>query len=351
MVVTSTEVCTPMTFGLTKPDAWVSIPGIFKPAFPCAKLKNLRIISLNKRDYSSSTPYSEEELAELNSPDEAIRIGFVKKRVAEVGAFIVWLIQNENIPTPVGGSVDDSKEKGGLSIAAWSSGSCLAVPFLAFAPELIGKDSLDLIQKYLCSYVMYDAPNFPHGLPVPVLDGQYYCPIGDPALTHAEIIQQFPDWCSGFYTHSPSALSELSAPLDAPSNFSNVTEFLSALTLNQDVEPAPTSIQILQAASDTCEPVPNVARAHVQLLFVSFPFYAECSAKVFLSPMPIWPKVRREVVVCGRSFGLTLYAAWELKRLVQFRKSLIEGKGKEGCTVRFHVWKDFNHTVRLHSCS
>ena len=51
--------------------------------------------------------------------------------------------------------------------------------------------------------------------------------------------------------------------------------------------------------------------------------------------------MRREVVVCGRGVGLSLYAAWELKqRLNESGKNLVQQD-----LVHIHVLKDFNHMV------
>lgn len=191
------------------------------------------------------------------------------------------------------------------------------------------------------SVLILDAPTFPHGLPVPVVDGKHYCPIGDPSLTPLDMIQTFPHWISGFYSHSSFAIADLSSPIDTPSRFQSDDEYICELALEANADVPPTIKDILENGPETCEPVPQVARAHVQLLFVGYPFYSDCRQKVFSSENSHWPKLRREVVVCGKSIGLSLYGAWELKqRLKESGKSLIEAN-----LVHVHVLKDFNHMV------
>ncbi|KAK7679653.1 hypothetical protein QCA50_017365 [Cerrena zonata] len=306
--------------------------GIFKPSFAYATRNNLRLIAVNKRDYTGSTLYTNEELAELTSSDEVVRIDFMKKRVVELANLMIWLIENDIVLEP-------TQEGGGLSFATWSSGNCLAMPFLALVPELVDERSLGLIRKYLRSYIMYDAPTFPHGLSAPVANGKHYCPIGDPSLTPLDMIQGFPSWISGFYNHSSFAIAELVSPIDSPSRFQSDEEYIRELALECDADVPPTIQEILVNGPETCEPVPQVARTHVQLLFVGYPFYSECRRKVFLDGNSDWPKLRKEIVVCGRGVGLSLYAAWELKQRIQETGQKLAQDG----LVRIHVLEEFNH--------
>ena len=283
----------------------------------------------------------------------------MKKRVVELANLMIWLIKNKFIL-----ELDRDGNNGGFTFATWSSANCLALPFFALAPELLDEASLTLIQRHIRAYIMYgkwtsllclfrptihrlylifilDAPTFPHGLPVPVVDGKHYCPIGDPSLTPLDIIQGFPAWISGFYSHSPAAISDLLSPIDTRSNLHSDDDYVRELALEADSDVPPTIKDILENGPETCEPVTQVARSHVQLLFVGYPFYSECRRKVFLDNNTNWPNMRREVVVCGRGVGLSLYAAWELKqRLNESGKNLVQQD-----LVHIHVLKDFNHMV------
>lgn len=46
--------------------------GVFRRMLPFASANNLRLVLVNKRDYRGSTPYSQEELKDLASPDRGV---------------------------------------------------------------------------------------------------------------------------------------------------------------------------------------------------------------------------------------------------------------------------------------
>lgn len=80
----------------------------------------------------------------------------MKARGLEVGAFLAWFIKTEHVPAPSAepGDANASKQLGGVSLLAWSSGNCSAMSLFAHA-ALLPKEDQELLNKYLRSYIVF----------------------------------------------------------------------------------------------------------------------------------------------------------------------------------------------------
>lgn len=140
---------------LDKPDSpeygTISL-GVFRPLLPFAASNNLRLVLINGRDISKSTPFDEAELAAIQSKDPATQAKFMRSSVPEYANFVAWYIQHEKV---VPFKEDSSGQKtGGLSLLGWSAGSQWFIPFFALA-DAIPEHTRNAIEPYLRSYVMY----------------------------------------------------------------------------------------------------------------------------------------------------------------------------------------------------
>lgn len=130
--------------------------GIFRKIIPFASANNLRLVLVNKRDYRGSTPYSQEELRDLASPDSGVQARAIAARGLEIGAFIRWFIQAEHIP-PISASLraDDSRG-GGVSLLGWSAGNLQTIAFLAHAQDL-PEETMRFLESYFRSLIIFNA--------------------------------------------------------------------------------------------------------------------------------------------------------------------------------------------------
>lgn len=114
----------------------VPVVAIFKRLFPLAAQHNMRLVTLNARDYHGSTPFSDSELAALESLDLQSQQSVLRACGRELGAFLVWFIEQEKIPPLSTSTEGDAGRRGGISLLGWSFGSAFTFSFLAQAGAL-----------------------------------------------------------------------------------------------------------------------------------------------------------------------------------------------------------------------
>lgn len=113
---------------------------------------NLRLVTVNNRDYYGSTPLSVGDLAALKSADLDSQRAVIHARGSEIAAFLLWLVQNENIPRrPLDGQ---GKRGGGIALLGWSWGNSMTISFLARASRLSQEDRA-LLDGYMTAFIMY----------------------------------------------------------------------------------------------------------------------------------------------------------------------------------------------------
>lgn len=115
-------------------------PGIFSKLVPLAESHSVRIILLNRRDYTGSLPYTEAERALLavlspeimsNAAEAATAkknaATFMQDRARELYDFLVQLVKSSNLPL-----LDRGTNKGGIVLAGWSFGTLWMTALLAY---------------------------------------------------------------------------------------------------------------------------------------------------------------------------------------------------------------------------
>ncbi|EIW56755.1 uncharacterized protein TRAVEDRAFT_170736 [Trametes versicolor FP-101664 SS1] len=194
--------------------------GIFSKLVPLAESHSVRIILLNRRDYTGSLPYTEAERALLTvlSPEimsnaaEAATAKknaatFMQDRARELYDFLVQLVKNSNLPL-----LDRGTNKGGIVLAGWSFGTLWMTALLAYV-ALFPVDDVRL-SDYMRSVTFLDPPYLAFGYPPP--DNQYN-PLFDADIPLNDREKAFTNWVSGYYVHgdTPETL-ELKTPLQSP---------------------------------------------------------------------------------------------------------------------------------------
>ncbi|KAI0340788.1 alpha/beta-hydrolase [Trametopsis cervina] len=166
---------------------------IFRPLFAHAAAQNLRLISINVREYPGSTPLSDEELARLVSrhpPEEARALA---EQGVEIARFVAEMIKLERFPCPSVG--EDGKKSGGVSILAWSLGNMYLLSMLGNL-AMVDNDANDLLEKYVRSVIIYDPPCPVYGTPEP---RGAYITLDDPSVPPERIVHAFIEWVSSYW--------------------------------------------------------------------------------------------------------------------------------------------------------
>ena len=135
---------------------WVVPSATFRRLGPFAAERKLRLVTLNLRDYPGSTPYAPQELDDIRDPSPKRQERALRARALELGAFLQWLVQYQDIP-PIRVGADSGVRSGGISLIAWSAANCQTMALLAHADQLPERTRA-LLDTHLRSYVLYGAP-------------------------------------------------------------------------------------------------------------------------------------------------------------------------------------------------
>ena len=80
--------------GLSVKSVLDRIPGSFQRLLPLAAPSNVRLIIVNRRDYSGSSKYSDSDLESLNSGCES----FMERLGLEIAQLLLWITATLKIP-------------------------------------------------------------------------------------------------------------------------------------------------------------------------------------------------------------------------------------------------------------
>ncbi|KAJ3864993.1 hypothetical protein EV359DRAFT_39860 [Lentinula novae-zelandiae] len=156
---------------------------------------NLRTVILHRRDYEGSTPYSPEELEEL----EQGSVVFWERLSAQIAEFLEIFILREKIPKASPGSVGGGN--GGVAIFGWSAGCSTVLSFLGASHNpMISQESYKLLEEYIGNCILYDPTYLCFGYTLPS-DNHNYIPWADPTVAPEDIPRAVSEWVSSYYDH------------------------------------------------------------------------------------------------------------------------------------------------------
>ncbi|TCD61959.1 hypothetical protein EIP91_007668 [Steccherinum ochraceum] len=304
--------------------------GIFRPLIPYAAENGLRLVLLNGRDNGESTSFTDDELKSLAVTSREEREAFLKRRVHEYASFLRWYVENEDTPLL---EEANGNRTGGVSLVMWSGGNGYGPAFFAYA-DTFPAHTRQVLQKYLRSYVIYDAPMYPLGLPHPPQD-ELYSPTRDPTWTRERLQAAFLPGLVGHYSNdTPLFYRAFNATsfTDLPSR----REFCTALKWQPDSEPAETDPSQFDGITEAAA----LHRSAVPILVLGEEICSE-NTKKMLSDRKNFPKVTLECVVASRGMSETIYGMYGLKRMLLERD--LEEKDGEVREARFHILEGANH--------
>ncbi|KAL5521136.1 hypothetical protein ACEPAG_9058 [Sanghuangporus baumii] len=163
--------------------------------FPLAPSYNLRIIAINRRDYTDSTQLSDSDLALLFSSNTENHKQFLRSRGLEIARFLAWVIDELKIPLQE--SQRDGARDGGLTLLGWSLGSITTLAFLRHLPSF-PKELVDKLAPYLKTFIIYDSSYATLGYPHPPW---MYHPFHDISILASERKAAFHAWISAYFSH------------------------------------------------------------------------------------------------------------------------------------------------------
>lgn len=193
----------------------------FARLLPVAAQHGLRIITMNNRDYTGSTPYTDAELAEFVSADTEVQAAAVRRWGHEIASFIRVVCETLGVPATVGGA-------GGVVLVAEALSVIAALALLGDARTL-DPELRTAIAPFLRSVVLFDPPGFVFGARA---DAALTFPVPDASVPLAAKADAFIAWCSAHYAPAgaladatPEVLSSRdSTPLPRPRTFSELDD-------------------------------------------------------------------------------------------------------------------------------
>ena len=125
--------------------------GIFRRMFPFAVRNGLRLVTISRREYPYSTPYSPSELALLRSGNSTMNSEYFRLRSAEILNFLAWFTKKERIHR-----ITDTQgmKRGGIVVIGWSSGFTSVAGLLAHV-DRHRRDTVNLLEPYMRSIGAY----------------------------------------------------------------------------------------------------------------------------------------------------------------------------------------------------
>ncbi|KAF9461915.1 Alpha/Beta hydrolase protein [Collybia nuda] len=166
---------------------------VFIPLHEYAHRVNLRVVLWNRRDYHGTTKYSDEELTDL----KAGRQVFQERHAFQLASFLEHFITTKDTP-----KLSSDRKTSGFILMGWSFGNATTMSLFA-NPQVVPKSLYSLIEPYIMSIVLYDAPYTAMGYPPPTYSGAYY-PFEDPDYAGApeRFYHYFLLWVSSHYNHT-----------------------------------------------------------------------------------------------------------------------------------------------------
>ncbi|KAI5994489.1 Alpha/Beta hydrolase protein [Pisolithus albus] len=278
---------------------------VFRKLFPFGAEHNYRIVSLYRRGYGLSTPWSEEELGLLQSSDGEDHKAYLRLAGLQIIKFLLTFAASQSIPR-----YSKEQKTGGLILLGWSLGVAYSNGALANLDALTTEELRDL-ESYLHTAIYYDASLVATGLQSPrPFQSSLFAP------TVEERWEIFKQWVSSFFAH-PNVHSHDASDLELVHPRQDKPGSLQGLS---DEEVAQMTSMQMYATHDAAT---LVIKAEVFAVLVRRALFDKQYASQYLPDL----KVR---FVCGtESSGLFVHAVNEIRRCMDSEPSAVFGEGAE----------------------
>ncbi|KAI0319504.1 Alpha/Beta hydrolase protein [Amylostereum chailletii] len=291
----------------------------FRSLNPFAAQYNLRLVTVNRRDYPGSTPLSDDDVAAVKSTDEDRRTEFFRKQAFELAAFLAWFVQQETIPSFV---IDgEGRRHGGIVLLGWSHSTAFTLDLLANGDRLPSQVR-DVLEPYMRGLCAYDVSSQVFGFPDPE-SRKFSHPWLDSDLCCLEKYSKFVSHFLSYFAHGNLEARDVSTLSEVP----------------------------------LVDPPPTVDTLHVDMLVqVSYPkamFRWENAENLRATPRVLertnrvfdeaghWPRCRFVLVWCAQSVWPMAWGAWEMEKLYEKKVGL----GRAVRPFEAIMIKDGSHAV------
>ncbi|KAJ7342600.1 Alpha/Beta hydrolase protein [Mycena albidolilacea] len=160
--------------------------GTFQRLNPLAQPNSLRIISVNRREYPGSSPYSTEDLTTFAEGNDAERASLLEQQGHDLAMFLDSLIAELSIP-----------QSGGIALVGWSMGNLFLLALIACI-QTLPTATRDRLSLFVNNAIILQSPSLALGLPSP--PGRLI-PHTDPDIAPEARGPAFAKWVSSYFLH------------------------------------------------------------------------------------------------------------------------------------------------------
>ncbi|KAF8992675.1 hypothetical protein BDQ17DRAFT_1253724 [Cyathus striatus] len=162
----------------------------FRRLHSFASASNIRFIVMTRKDYRGSSPYTDEELNDLNNGFPI----FFDRIAVVVANFIRYVIKTLDIP-----KVTSGNRGGGVSLLGWSIGVASILPLFSGCTAIGGKLYNEL-KDYVKDIILHDPPYPALGYELPSEHANVYNPWTDPQCHSVEdSLTNFSQWIGCYF--------------------------------------------------------------------------------------------------------------------------------------------------------
>ncbi|EKM51920.1 uncharacterized protein PHACADRAFT_212537 [Phanerochaete carnosa HHB-10118-sp] len=152
----------------------------------------VRWVSIQRRDYPGSTPFSKAELNVLKSGTDEEKAQHVRDRGVEIATFIDKFVQQNGLPPP-----DEKGNGGGFAVMGWSLGALYALATAANV-DALGDAERARFAQYMRSLILLDAAYGAIGLLPPP---KMWNPFLDESIPPRRRAPMFNYWVTAYFDH------------------------------------------------------------------------------------------------------------------------------------------------------
>ncbi|KAJ7476879.1 Alpha/Beta hydrolase protein [Mycena galericulata] len=160
--------------------------GTFQRLNAFAGPSSLRIISVNRREYPGSSPYSAEELVAFAEGSDDERSTLLAQQGRDLALFLDGLVEKLEIP-----------KAGGIALIGWSLGTIFLLSLVA-SMETLPSATRDRLSSFVHTVILLQTPSLALGLPTPA---GWLIPHTDPAIAPEARGPAFAKWVSSYFVH------------------------------------------------------------------------------------------------------------------------------------------------------
>lgn len=140
---------------------------------PHASAYGLRIFTMNMRDYRDSSPYTDEELAAMSSPDVEVQASSVRNIGQDIANFVTYVCKTKGVPRL---SQSGERKAEGVVLMTWSRSNIGMLSILG-DPKTLEGETKDVFQGYVRKVILY---------------GTHFCSTSIPRIHLSQSVVQTP---------------------------------------------------------------------------------------------------------------------------------------------------------------